>query len=111
MKEWPVFMVFPDTKKAILAGRLWGRNTYLLCHTFLYIVHGFFQAAVHDPCVMLGHACGGMTEHDGHVLQGDIVGERDSGSESMAGHMRGQIFLYVAEIGDFLKVAVHFLVA
>ena len=25
--------------------------------------------------------------------------------------MRGQVFLYAAEIGDFLEVAVHFLVA
>ena len=25
--------------------------------------------------------------------------------------VRGQIFLYAAEIGDFLEVAVHFLVA
>lgn len=29
----------------------------------------------------------------------------------MSCHMRGQIFLYAAEIGDFLEVAVHFLVA
>lgn len=60
---------------------------------------------------MLGHACGGMSEHDGYILQGNVVGERNGGSESMAGHMRGQIFLYAAEIGDFLEVAVHFLVA
>ena len=48
---------------------------------------------------------------DGHVLQGYIVGERDGRPESVPGHVRGQVFLYAAEIGDFLEVAVHFLVA
>ena len=47
---------------------------------------------------MLGHACGGMSEHDGYILQGNVVGERDGGSESMAGHMRGQIFLYADRV-------------
>lgn len=88
-----------------------GPVAYLPFQTFLHIVHRLFQAAVHDPRIMLRHACGGMSEHDGHVLQGYIVGERDGGSESVPGHMRGQVFLYAAEIGDFLEVAVHFLVA
>ena len=88
-----------------------GPVVYLPFQTFLHIVHRLFQAAVHDPRIMLRHACGGMSEHDGHVLQGYIVGERDGGPESVPGHMRGQIFLYAAEIGDFLEVAVHFLVA
>lgn len=87
------------------------RKLGLPFQTFLHIVHRLFQAAVHDPRIMLRHACGGMSEHDGHVLQGYIVGERDGGPESVPGHMRGQIFLYAAEIGDFLEVAVHFLVA
>ena len=39
---------------------------------------------------MLRHTCGGMAEHDGHVLQGYIVGERDGGSESVPGNVRGQ---------------------
>ena len=34
---------------------------------------------------MLRHACGGMSEHDGHVLQGYIVGERDGRPESVPG--------------------------
>ena len=59
---------------------------------------------------MLCHACGGMAEHNGYILQGYIIGERYGGSESMAGHMRGQILLYTSEIGYFLEVAVHFLV-
>lgn len=29
----------------------------------------------------------------------------------MSCHVCGQVFLYAAEIGDFLEVAVHFLVA
>ena len=87
------------------------RKLGLPFQTFLHIVHRLFQAAVHDPSIMLRHTCGGMAEHDGHVLQGYIVGERDGGPESVPGHMRGQIFLYAAEIGDFLEVAVHFLVA
>ena len=60
---------------------------------------------------MLCHACGGMSEHDGHILQGYIVGERDGGSKSVSGRMRGQVFLYATEIGYFLEVAVHLLVA
>ena len=87
------------------------RKLGLPFQTFLHIVHRLFQAAVHDPRIMLRHACGGMSEHDGHVLQGYIVGERDGGPESVPGNVRGQIFLYAAEIGDFLEVAVHFLVA
>ena len=88
-----------------------GPVAYLPFQTFLHIVHRLFQAAVHDPRIMLRHACGGMSEHDGHVLQGYIVGERDGRPESVPGHVRGQVFLYAAEIGDFLEVAVHFLVA
>ena len=88
-----------------------GPVAYLPFQTFLHIVHRLFQAAVHDPRIMLRHACGGMSEHDGHVLQGYIVGERDGRPESVPGNVRGQIFLYAAEIGDFLEVAVHFLVA
>ena len=60
---------------------------YLLCKTLLHAVHCFFQAAVHDSRIMLGHACGGMSEHDGYILQGNVIGERDGGPESMAGHM------------------------
>ena len=88
-----------------------GPVVYLPFQTFLHIVHRLFQAAVHDPSIMLRHTCGGMAEHDGHVLQGYIIGERDGGSESVPGNVRGQVFLYAAEIGDFLEVAVHFLVA
>ena len=88
-----------------------GPVAYLPFQTFLHIVHRLFQAAVHDPSIMLRHTCGGMAEHDGHVLQGYIVGERDGGPESVPGNVRGQVFLYAAEIGDFLEVAVHFLVA
>ena len=63
------------------------RKLGLPFQTFLHIVHRLFQAAVHDPRIMLRHACGGMSEHDGHVLQGYIVGERDGGPESVPGHM------------------------
>ena len=63
------------------------RKLGLPFQTFLHIVHRLFQAAVHDPRIMLRHACGGMSEHDGHVLQGYIVGERDGGPESVPGLM------------------------
>lgn len=62
-----------------------GPVVYLPFQTFLHIVHRLFQAAVHDPRIMLRHACGSMSEHDGHVLQGYIVGERDGGPESVPG--------------------------
>lgn len=62
-----------------------GPVAYLPFQTFLHIVHRLFQAAVHDPRIMLRHACGGMSEHDGHVLQGYIVGERDGRPESVPG--------------------------
>ena len=39
---------------------------------------------------MLRHACGGMSEHDGHVLQGYIVGERDGGPESVPGNVESE---------------------
>ena len=63
------------------------RKLGLPFQTFLHIVHRLFQAAVHDPSIMLRHTCGGMAEHDGHVLQGYIVGERDGGSESVPGNV------------------------
>ena len=63
------------------------RKLGLPFQTFLHIVHRLFQAAVHDPRIMLRHACGSMSEHDGHVLQGYIVGERDGGPESVPGHV------------------------
>ena len=50
-----------------------GPVAYLPFQTFLHIVHRLFQAAVHDPRIMLRHACGGMSEHDGHVLQGTLL--------------------------------------
>ena len=59
------------------------RKLGLPFQTFLHIVHRLFQAAVHDPRIMLRHACGGMSEHDGHVLQGYIVGERDGRPETV----------------------------
>ena len=63
------------------------RKLGLPFQTFLHIVHRLFQAAVHDPSIMLRYTCGGMAEHDGHVLQGYIVGERDGGSESVPGYV------------------------
>ena len=84
---------------------------YLLCKTLLHVVHCFFQAAVHDPCIMLCHTCGGMAEHDGNILKRHIVGKRDRSPESVTGNVRGQILLNAAEIGYFLEVAVHLLVA
>ena len=84
---------------------------YLLCKTLLHAVHCFFQAAVHDPCIMLCHTCGGMAEHDGNILKRHIVGKRDRSPESVTGNVRGQILLNAAEIGYFLEIAVHLLVA
>ena len=84
---------------------------YLLCKTLLHVVHCFFQAAVHDPCIMLCHTCGGMAEHDGNILKRHIVGKRDRSPESVTGNVRGQILLNAAEIGYFLEIAVHLLVA
>lgn len=60
---------------------------------------------------MLCHTCGGMAEHDGNILKRHIVGKRDRSPESVTGNMRGQILLNAAEIGYFLEVAVHLLVA
>ena len=88
-----------------------GPVVYLPFQTFLHIVHRLFQAAVHDPSIMLRHTCGGMAEHDGNILKRHIVGKRDRSPESVTGNMRGQILLNAAEIGYFLEVAVHFLVA
>lgn len=66
------------TKEGILSDTFNdGPVAYLPFQTFLHIVHRLFQAAVHDPRIMLRHACGSMSEHDGHVLQGYIVGERE----------------------------------
>ena len=76
---------------------------YLLCKTLLHAVHCFFQAAVHDPCIMLCHTCGGMAEHDGNILKRHIVGKRDRSPESVTGNVRGQILLNAAEIGYFLE--------
>lgn len=58
---------------------------YLLCKTLLHVVHCFFQAAVHDSCIMLCHTCGGMAEHDGNILKRHIVGKRDRSPESVTG--------------------------
>ena len=61
---------------------------YLLCKTLLHVVHCFFQAAVHDPCIMLCHTCGGMAEHDGNILKRHIVGKRDRSPESVTGNVK-----------------------
>ena len=63
---------------------------YLLCKTLLHVVHCFFQAAVHDPCIMLCHTCGGMAEHDGNILKRHIVGKRDRSPESVTEAMESE---------------------
>ena len=76
------------------------RKLGLPFQTFLHIVHRLFQAAVHDPRIMLRHACGGMSEHDGHVLQGYIVGERDGGPKVCLPHAWSD-FSLCRRIGEF----------
>lgn len=84
---------------------------YLLCKTLLHVVHCFFQAAVHDPCIMLCHTCGGMAEHDGNILKRHIVGKRDRSPESVTGSVCGQILFDAAEVRNLLQVAVCLLIA
>ena len=62
-------------------------KVYLFQEVHFYINHISHNRAIQYPCIMLCHTCGGMAEHDGHVLQGYIVGERDGGPESVPGNV------------------------
>ena len=67
-----------------------GPVVYLPFQTFLHIVHRLFQAAVHDPSIVLRHFYVGMTEHFRHILNAYTIGEAHRGRIRVPGCVRGQ---------------------
>ena len=68
-------------------------------HLAEYSSHSFHvlhDAVVKYPRVMLGHACGRMSQHFRYVLDSHMVGERYRGREGVPTHMDGQALLYIA---------------
>lgn len=52
-----------------------------------------------------------MTQHLAHRLNRNTICQRHSCREGVPGAVKGQLFGDAAEVGKFLKVAVHPLVA
>lgn len=59
-------------------------------------LHVLHDTVVKHPRVMLSHACGRMSQHFRHVLDGHVVSKRHRGREGVPAHMDGQAFLYIA---------------
>ena len=61
--------------------------------------------------IVLGHTDIGVPQNFCHILHAHLIRQKYHGSRSMAGDVGRQPFLYSANIGYFLQVSIHLLVA